>query len=335
MSYPTFPKASCLPARLLAVLVLSAASLGAQPTSSSPDTPSSPALPGATVPNTITSPSTFTTPTTTSAEKDYAVEVMYEHDFNADLKDGASGSMRSNEYELYGNYSFHLTNQDRLIIGADYLYMNYEFDGGPAPFGNVQQIGATAWYTHDFNRQWGAFGYLYGGFAAETAGSLQDGDQGALAFGPTVKVTPELGLAFGPMYYSRLEDEGAWTLLVDMGWNFLPQWNLHVYTGIANGATVSYDLFNNQATVLDASLEYNSFWFRLRDGPGGAGQAVDERDWALRFGVRQKLSDNFFVRGYVAAIFDREYHFHVNDSSAGSFKVDSTLGVGVELGAAF
>ena len=104
---------------------------------------------------------------------------------------------------------------------------------------------------------------------------------------------------------------------------------------MTNGVTVSYDIFNNRATVLDASVEYNSDWYRLQDNPAGAGQAMDETDVTVKFGVRQALSRQFFVRGYVSGIFDREYQFHVNGNSANSFDVKPSAGLGVELGAAF
>jgi len=347
MSYPLRLNATCPLQRalLLAFLVLSTAPLGAQTSSPGMQTASPVAHTESLGSQIIGDPGTTTVPSTaiSPSANNITVTAVVEHDFEADLKNGGNGNMSVNAFELYGNYGTHLTDRDQLIVSADYLYLNYHFDGTPEPFGNVEQIGATGWYTHDFKSDfnmspdfnWGVFGYLYGGFAAETAGSMSDGGQGAVALGPTVDVLKQLKLSFGPMYYSRIEEDGAFTIMADMRWDFLPQWSLEAYAGISDGATVTYDVFNDRKTLVDASLEYNRFWFATRDLPGGAEGGVEERNSMLKFGVRQALSENFFVRGFISAIFDRKYQFHVNDNSAGSFEVDPTVGIGVELGVSF
>lgn len=260
------------------------------------------------------------------------VQGGYEHVFSADVKN-TSASMSTNRFALGAQHAMDW-DADHLTVALGYAYINYDFSGVQSPFGNVQKIGANALYSHDFNQDWSAFAYVSAGFSAETAGTLGDGGQVAIAAGPTYKVNRVLTVSAGPMYYSRIEDEDTWTIYARVKWDFLPQWNLSAYAGVSNGATLTYDVFGNQATVVDASLDYNSRWFRLRDQPG-AKSAVNESDASLKFGVRQALSENFFVRGYILYLFSREYQFHVNGNSASSFDVNSSWGLGFEVGAAF
>ncbi len=340
MSYSTLAKiVPPLHAALILAFALSTATLGAQSTSANPPVINSPTaittepLPGETTPG----PGNVTTPTVvmTPAQMGGRLGVMVEHDFESDLTDGASGNMNVTDYEVYGNYAHHFTDTDRLTVGADYLYRDFNFHGTGSPFGDVQQAGVNGWYAHDFDQQWGGFAYLYGGFAAEKAASFGDGGQLAGGFGPTVNVTNDLHFAIGPMVYSRPGDDAAVAIVGNLEWAFLPQWNLHLYAGISDGATVSYDIFNDHTTTLETSLEFNNFWFRAQDGPGGTERGVVETDVTFKVGVRRELGNNFFIRGFISGIFDREYQFHTGDHAAGSFKVDPTAGVGLELGWSF
>ncbi len=278
----------------------------------------------------ISIPNTAVVPTTNNLKLD----ALFEHDFKADLKDGAAGDLNVNQFELRGDYALNLTNQDRLIIGADYLHLDYNFDG-TEPFGNANQVGANVYYTHGIDNQWGFFGFLYGGFAAENSSSMDRGGQVAVAVGPTWDTGKNLTLAFGPMYYTRIEDDGKFSLMLNLDWTFAPQWNLYLYTGISSGATVTFDVFNNHQTILDASLAYDSFWFSAHDNPAGVHQGVDQTDLTLKLGVRQSLTDIIFLRGFISAIFERKYQFYAGDNSTNSFQVDPTVGIGLELGVAF
>ncbi len=259
---------------------------------------------------------------------------FFEHDFSANLKDSASGKLNENIYGVGGQYT-HDSGDNHRVVSWAYIYTNNDFSGTTAPFGNMQQFGLNGYFAHDFSPDWGAFGYISAGFSADTAMTLTRGGQIAVALGPTYQVNKDLSLALGPMYYTRMEDANTVIPMADVKWAFLPQWDLHAYLGVSNGVTVSYDVFNNRATVLDASVEYDSSWFRLRDNATAAPQAVDETDVTVKFGVRQALCPYCFVRGYVSGIFDREYQFHVNGNSANSFNVKPALGLGVELGVMF
>jgi hypothetical protein len=262
------------------------------------------------------------------------MEGVYEHIFSADLKNGGSGSMSANRF-VVGLQHWHDRGDDnhfRYELG--YAYTNYDFGGTSAPFGNVQKLGASILYTHDFNPEWGGFAFVSGGYSAETATSLSKGGQLAIAAGPAYNFSKTLTVSAGPMFYSRLEDSDTWTPYAKADWKFLPQWELIGYAGTSNGVKVIYDVFGNPATVVDASLNYNSHWFRTRDVPAGK-QAVNESYADFTLGVRQALSQNFFVRGYATYLFSREYQFHVAGNAANSFDVKPAVGLGLEIGAAF
>jgi hypothetical protein len=144
----------------------------------------------------------------------------------------------------------------------------------------------------------------------------------------------DLSVSIGPMYYTRPQDTASWTIFGEANWKFAPQWELHAYAGPSYGATVAYDIFNNQQTIADATIEYKSRWFIT--SPTAAGNnSVNETDIVLKLGVRQIFADHYFVRGYISALFDREYQFHTNGNSASSADVDDTFGLGFELGMAF
>jgi hypothetical protein len=199
------------------------------------------------------------------------VVAFYEHDFSADLKDGASGKLNENIFGV-GGQSKGDFGDNHVIASWAYIYDNNNFSGTAAPFGNLQQLGVNGYFAHDFSPDWGAFGYISAGLSADTDASFSRGGQFAIALGPTYQVNKDLSLAFGPMYYTRIEDSNTWIPMADLKWAFLPQWDLHAYLGVSNGVTVSYDVFNNRATVLDASVDYNSNWYRLQNNPAGAGR---------------------------------------------------------------
>lgn len=281
-----------------------------------------------------TASNTTSAPAKDSAKRlDVVIVGVYEHIFSADIKNGGSGSMSANRFGVVTQHAQDWE-ADHLTYSLAYFYVNYDFSGTAAPFGNVQKLGVNVLYTHDINPDWGAFGFLSTGLTAETATSLSKGGQIALAVGPTYNVNKVLSVSAGPMFYSRIEDSDTCTIYAKALWKFRPQWELVGYAGTSNGAKVSYDVFDNQATVVDAALNYNSHWFRTRDVPAGK-QAVNESFADLTFGVRQALSQNFFVRGYVTYLFSREYQFHVNGNSANSFDVKPSYAIGLEVGAAF
>jgi len=271
--------------------------------------------------------------TTTPQGLGITVISLYEHQFSADLKSGATGSMSSNRYSIGGKDDMNW-GDDHLSTGLSYTYLNYDFSGTNAPFGNVQKLGASVYYSHDFDKDWGVFSLVNGGFASETAASLSDGAQIAVAAGPTYNFDKDLSLAVGPMLYTRLEDSATFIPMAELNWKFLPQWQLRGFLGVKNGATISYDVFGNNVTVADASLEYESNWFRTRATPAG-NQAVNETDVALKLGIRQAFSEHCFARVYLSVLLDREYQFHVNGNSANSFDTDTSIGLGLEVGVLF
>jgi len=275
-----------------------------------------------------------TMPTAAEAQQGIGLVLVtsYEHLFSANVYHGNAGSVRSDRFNLGAQLTQDLWGGN-MTTGVSYSYLGYDFRGTTGAFGDVNKLGASDYYTQDIQDNWGAFGYIAAGFASETSASFSDGAQLAVAAGPTYKVNENLDLAAGPMFYTRLEDSGTFTLKAEANWKFLPQWNLHAYAGIANGVTVAYDIFNNNQTVVFASADYNSNWMRLSALPAG-NRSVNETDTVLKLGVRQIFAGHYFVRGYISSVLDREYQFHVNGSSSYSFDVRDAFGAGVELGVA-
>lgn len=260
-------------------------------------------------------------------------EMVYEHDFSAGIKNTGNGELGVDHFGL-GVKSSQDWGQNHLVSELAYTYINYDFTGIASPFSSVNKLGGSLYYTRDIDSQWGAFGYLAAGFAADTSASFTDGGQVALAAGSTYKFDQDLSVAVGPMFYTRPEDDTSWTLFAEANWKFLPQWELHAFAGDSYGVTVAYDIFNDHQTVADASVEYNSHWFEI--SPVAAGnRSVNETDVVLKLGVRQLFWGNYFARGYVSMLLDREYQFHVNGNSASSADVEDSFGLGFELGLAF
>jgi hypothetical protein len=300
----------------LAVTALfSLANLGAQTT---------PAPTPATTPPVTTSP---------AAGLGMIAEAMYEHDFSAGIKNTGNGELSIDRFGL-GIKTSQNWGDNHLVGGLTYSFNHYDFTGIQAPFSSVNKIGASDYFTHDFDSQWGAFGYIGAIFAADSTTNFFDGGQVAASIGPVYKFSQDLSVAVGPMIYTRLEDTTTWSVFAEANWKFFPQWELHAYAGTSNGVTVAYDLFNDQQTVADATVEYNSRWFQLSSVAGGD-RSVNETDVALKLGVRQIFWGNYFARGYVSMLLDREYQFHVNGQSANSADIEDALGLGLEVGAAF
>ncbi|HTB62846.1 MAG TPA: hypothetical protein VK737_04580 [Opitutales bacterium] len=260
----------------------------------------------------------------------------YEHEFSASLKNGATGSMDSNTFQIAHEKGFDLNNDNHLTMAMAYTFINYNFSGvGTAPFGNVQKLGVNGHYTYDYNPDVQLFVDLSAQLAAATAGSFSNGGQISATVGPVWWAAPDLTIAVGPMFYTRMEDSDTWIPYVDVKWTPGDNWLINAYAGNSNGVKVSYDVFGNHATVVECSLDYNSHWFRAQNTPAGASAAVDETDTTLKLAVRQALSESVFVRGYIAGIFGSEYQFHVNGNSANSFDVGTTFGLGLGAGMSF
>ena len=310
----------------LAVFALAAAPLGAQTASQT-----SPVFPDA-PDNKLTLSPMF-------------LDLQFEHDFSANLKKGAAGNLTSSSYQIqigqtidYGSKTFGW-GANQLALGVSSSYINNTFSGiNPVPFANVQKLGFQLHDDYGFESNYihaYVFAHVNAGFAAETVRSLSSGGQFSVALGPTFVLRNYLTISAGPMYYSRMQDADTVTLYADATWTPAAQWTIKAYAGVSNGVSVAYDIFNNQATVADASVEYNSRWFRARDTAAGLKQAVDETDTTVKFGVRQAMSPACFIRGYVSAILGREYQFHTNGNSANSFDVNSIFGLGLEIGGQF
>ncbi len=263
------------------------------------------------------------------------LDVQFEHDFSASLKSGATGNLTSNSIQVQLGEKIDV-GINHFTLGITNSYINYSFGGiNPVPFSNVAKLGFMLHHDIDLNDQWKLFAQVNAGFAADTKRTLTSGFQWSVAAGPTYVVSPNLSISAGPMYYSRMEDSDTVTPYADVTWTPIAQWTFRAYAGVANGVSAAYDIFDNKATVADASVEYNSRWFRAQDTATGLKQAVDETDTTVKIGIRQAMSPACFIRGYVAAILGREYQFHVNDHSANSFDVDSIFGIGIEIGGKF
>jgi len=281
-----------------------------------------------------------TTPATNSGAGNLTVSPMFldfqfEHDFSASLKSGASGNLTSNSIQVQLGEKIDW-GINHFTLGISNSYMNYSFGGiNPVPFSNVAKLGFMLHHDIDLNDQWKLFAQVNAGFAADTKRTLTSGFQWSVAAGATYVVSPNLTVSGGPMYYSRMEDTDTVTPYADVTWTPMAQWTFRAYAGISNGVSAAYDIFDNKATVADASVEYNSRWFRAQDTAAGLKQAVDETDTTVKIGIRQAMSPACFIRGYVSAILGREYQFHVNDHSANSFDVDSIFGIGIEIGGKF
>jgi len=260
-------------------------------------------------------------------------EAQYEHDFSAGIKNTGSGELNVDHFGL-GVKASQDWDQNHLVSELGYTFVHYDFTGVQAPFSSVNKIGGSVLYTRDIDAQWGAFGYLGAMIAADSTTNFFDGSQIAFAAGPTYKFSEDLNVDIGPMIYTRLEDSATWTAFAEAHWKFAPQWELHAYAGASNGVTVAYDIFNNHATVADATVEYNSHWFEVSSVAGGS-RSVNETETVLKLGVRQMLNESCFVRGYVSMLLSREYQFHIAGNSANSFDVNDTLGLGIEIGTAF
>ncbi len=280
-----------------------------------------------------------TTPPATSSDKlavsPMFLDVQFEHDFSASLKSGAAGNLTSNSILLQLGEKIDM-GVNHFTLGITNSYINYSFGGiNPVPFSNVAKLGFLLHHDIDLNDQWKLFAQVNAGFAADTKRTLTSGFQYSVAAGPTYVVSPNLTISAGPMFYSRMEDTDTVTPYADVTWTPLAQWTFRAYAGISNGVSAAYDIFDNKATIADASVEYNSRWFRAQDTAAGLKQAVDETDTTIKIGIRQALSPACFIRGYVSAILGREYQFHTNGHSANSADVNSIFGIGIEIGGKF
>jgi hypothetical protein len=294
------------------------------------------ALLGAVTPLAAQTPSSgnATLPAAAPAEKiGLTVDETFGHTFQSNLKDGLPGALSLNRSATNLSYR-EQWGDNRLTASIGYTYTNYDFSGLPAlaspPFGNTQRLDLGLLYTRTITGDWGVIAMTHGGFEAETATDLSKGQEFFIAAGPSYQVTADLSIYGGPAFATRLEDSDEVFGFFGLDWKINDQWRLHTF----NGATLTYDVFSNQQTVLGTTVAYESDWFRTRPTALGS-QAINERELVWTFGVTQQFCGYFYVRAEVEGDFLREYQSHINGHSANSFNVRPGAALGLTLGASF
>ncbi len=289
----------------------------------------------------LISPSTATAeaPVTDVPERDHepgspvrysaGAAVTYRRDFQTDLRRGATGTMAGNHTDTQVTFGAGMGVHD-VRVRAGYRYDGNEFRGGQAPFGNTQFVGTMLSYTGEYTEEWGAFGIVGGGLAAETAANLSDGKLFTVSFGPSYRFSENLKVFAGPMFRTRLEDNNKWTPIAGVEWQIDKQWSLRTY----NGATLAYDVFEDRKLVLELRGEYQTDQFRLRDQPGQKRALVTR---AVRAGVAAtyQFTELFYVRTTVDGVFLQKYQFRINGGSANNFDADATPSLSIQVGARF
>lgn len=256
----------------------------------------------------------------------------YSHTFGSGLSAGA-GRLAVDRATTGLSY-FQRYDTGFLSISADYQYDWNQFSG-PALFGNTQETGFNIYYTHRIVDNWGVFVLAAGGFAAETAADLSRGGQFSIALGPTYRFSESLSLYAGPLYRTRLENSGQLIGVLGVDWKINPHWALRTF----NGGVITYDVFADRATVIDASVEYQTSQLRLRTNPleGGIGSdnALAVRQLTFGLGVTQTLGERFYVRVHCDVSTLRRYQFRSNGNSSSQFDASTGVTVGIQGGVNF
>jgi hypothetical protein len=178
-------------------------------------------------------------------------------------------------------------------------------------------------------------------YAAEWAGdtrlALSEGFRWGLGGAVRWRPSDELDIALGLVFQSRFEMTVLPVPYVKAIWrpDATAEFELRA-TGLQNGLFIRWFLTADRATMLDASMAYETLTFRLTDGSYGA-RAVAIGEVPLRVGITQFLepTGTWFVRGSAEWVAFARHSFRHDGESMGAFQPGASWGLAVRLGARF
>lgn len=156
--------------------------------------------------------------------------------FNTDIDSG--GSFSISRFKAAVGVPLRLN--DDFVLGTTFRYGldSYNFDSIPAPWHNINTLGASAILSWRLDDTWTVYGGGFVKMSAESSASLSDGTTGGGIIGFNYKVNDTLSVGAGLAAMSVIEDNARVLPLITAKWKFADDWRLDV--GLTDVSTVGY-----------------------------------------------------------------------------------------------
>lgn len=213
------------------------------------------------------------------------------------------------EYNKYGASTV-IPLKDFYSYGLDLFYMENQWNEW-----GIWLMGSTEWAAR-YNvsgSQWFKSGGIY-----------------KLGLGPSYDVSEDLTFYAGAYLVTKLEAQNTLLPVAGVYWQATPK--LHIRT--ANGLFITYDTFEDGKVLLDLSSYYQFKQFRLKDREitttvGSAGQAMEDKGWFTDAGLTYTFTDNFWMRGNIGLVTERELKAKSNGYTLSRVKTKPGFNLGL------
>ncbi len=271
-------------------------------------------------------------PETKPAEKIGIYALTYgEYRPGAEIRDGASGSVRRTVWDGEIIYSGEIAERTRLDLDYEAKWTHNDFRD-IAPYGDTETHFFGAHATRMFNERWGAGLVAAVELASETSADLfRDGLRGGA--GATLLWHPADGLTLetGGLIQTQFGRDPMLSPYVK--WKWAAHANLELEaraTGLQNGLAATWYVTDNKATSVRLSCFYETATYALRPGAGAEGVFTGEVP--LRLILTQFLTETVFVAARAeVTLFHRE-GFYTDDLKVGGFQTGVAPAYGLMLG---
>lgn len=224
------------------------------------------------------------------------------YQFDTDFDDG--GEVAVTTYAVSADVRTILTSELSLSFDIGYRVDDYDFSGstgfgGLDPWEDIHTLDLTLGLTLKLNDQWSIFGGTGAVFAAESGGSLSDGDTYGGFFGVQYSKGREFTLGGGVAIFDRLEDTGVRAFpIIIVNWRLSDQFRIASRTEIEMaGIEAVYSLTDTWELGLGIGYDYRRFRLDDRDvAPDGIGE-YEGLILQLRAGYNPSPNLRFSVHG--------------------------------------
>lgn len=250
---------------------------------------------------------------------------------SADLRDGASGSVRRTVWDGEIIHSGEVAQGTRLDLDYEAKWTHNDFRG-VTPYGDTETHFFGAHVAHMISSEWGAGVVGAIEFASETSADLfRDGLRGGGGLTAVWKPSASVSLETGAMIQSQFGRTPRSLPYLRWKWAVNPHLDLEArVTGLQNGVSATWYLTDNKATSLKLTCFYETAAYALHEGAGADGVSTGELP--LRLTATQFLNETLFVAARAEIILCHREGFYANDTKLAGFETEVAPAFGLLVG---
>lgn len=236
----------------------------------------------------------------------FSADVGWENTLASDLQNGYGGDLAV--YSGSANVKFQGIYDMRhfLSVSLNYTYSYFDFSE-ISPFSSLNKLSALVFYSHTIDEKWSVFAMGNFSLGADASASFWSGKYMSAGVGAAYRITPDLSLGAGGIAYSRLDKSWLGLPIAFVDWKINKKWTLRTFAG----ATVFYDVFEDQSLMLSATFEYRNSYYRLPDS-NGRKYSVADSYFNVNIGATYTFRSRAYISASLGADLGRELSFREN-----------------------